>query len=532
MIAAKFGDPVVGIDCHMVMVPSPAGPVPTPLPHPFVGVVFDPLGAAMGAAIGAVFGGGGAVIVNGMPTGNTGTEVKNIPHIPTPPGVSPAPNDAPPGNEGTLVTGSKTVDFGGSSQSRSLSMVTSCNFPLNLPTSICEPVPVGAPVLIGGPEAMDFAAAATQGIRTKWASGKLNALVKGTKGSKRSKVICFLTGHPVDVMTGELIAEAIDAELPGTIPLVFERNYRSRETESLLLGPGWYHFFDAYVDAGKTTKLRLPDGRPAEHEELKVGDAYFHAPDRYTLSRDPDGFRLAMPGGLAYFFRLTSAPGPASAGRRGGDERYRLVEIRDRARNVIKLSWKGQYLSTISDTAGREIACRYTREGKLERLLLVDGKDEHLLVRYAYGADDQLAQVTDPLGHAMRYAYAGGVLVREVHKGGLTFHFEWDWEHPEGWCTRTWGDAGDSDGSCMDLAPGGRAPKAIYDRRLTYDKHRRRTMVHDGRGGITYFEGNALDLVEKEIDATGRTTKYAWNDHAWKIAEENAAGERFEWSYD
>ncbi len=143
-----------------------------------------------------------------------------------------------------------------------------------------------------------------------------------------------------------------------------------------------------------------------------------------------------------------------------------------------------------------------------------------------------LAQVTDPLGHAMRYAYAGGVLVREVHKGGLTFHFEWDWEHPEGWCTRTWGDAGDSDGSCMDLAPGGRAPKAIYDRRLTYDKHRRRTMVHDGRGGITYFEGNALELVEKEIDATGRTTKYAWNDHAWKIAEENAAGERFEWSYD
>ena len=88
MIAAKFGDPVAGIDCHMVMVPSPAGPVPTPLPHPFIGVVFDPLGAAIGAAMDAIFGGGGPVIVNLMPTGNTGTEVKNIPHIPTPPGVA------------------------------------------------------------------------------------------------------------------------------------------------------------------------------------------------------------------------------------------------------------------------------------------------------------------------------------------------------------------------------------------------------------------------------------------------------------
>lgn len=527
MIAAKFGDPVLGIDIHAVIPPPPAPSVPTPLPHPFVGVVFDPLGAAIGAAMGAVFGGGGPVIVNGMPTGNTGTEVKAIPHIPTPPGIGPHPSDAPTGNEGTLVTGSKTVDFAGSSQSRTLSMVMSCNYPINLPTSVCGAVPMGAPVLIGGPEAVDFAAAATQAIRTKWVSDKLNALVKGTKGSKRSKVICFLTGHPVDVMTGELIAEAVDADLPGTIPLVFERNYRSRETESLLLGPGWYHFFDAYIEPSKTsTRVRLPDGRPAEHPPLEIGESYFHAPDRYTISREHDSFRLSVPEGLTYVFKPTE---PAS----GGAVRHRLVEIRDRARNVVSLTWKGRYLSTIIDTAGREIACRYTREGKLEKLLLVvENETEHLLVRYGYGQDGQLAEATDPLGHSMRYAYKGGVLVREAHKGGLTFHFEWDWAHTEGWCIRTWGDAGESDGACMDLAPGGRAPKAIYDRRLTYDKHRHRTMVHDGRGGISYYEGNALELVEKEIDATGRTTKYEWNEHAWKTAEENHAGERYEWTYD
>jgi hypothetical protein len=36
--AAKQGDQVVGVDIHIVMVPA-AAPIPTPLPHPFTGVL-------------------------------------------------------------------------------------------------------------------------------------------------------------------------------------------------------------------------------------------------------------------------------------------------------------------------------------------------------------------------------------------------------------------------------------------------------------------------------------------------------------
>src|SRR6185295_8647369 len=35
--AAKQGDKVVAIDTHIVMIPSPGGPVPTPMPMPFNG---------------------------------------------------------------------------------------------------------------------------------------------------------------------------------------------------------------------------------------------------------------------------------------------------------------------------------------------------------------------------------------------------------------------------------------------------------------------------------------------------------------
>jgi hypothetical protein len=49
--AAKFGDLVIGVDLHMVNVSAPPSPipVPTPLPHMFLGVMFDPLGLALGA---------------------------------------------------------------------------------------------------------------------------------------------------------------------------------------------------------------------------------------------------------------------------------------------------------------------------------------------------------------------------------------------------------------------------------------------------------------------------------------------------
>jgi hypothetical protein len=44
---AKLGDRVVAIDTHIVMVPSPGGPVPTPIPAPFDGRWCESLSASV-----------------------------------------------------------------------------------------------------------------------------------------------------------------------------------------------------------------------------------------------------------------------------------------------------------------------------------------------------------------------------------------------------------------------------------------------------------------------------------------------------
>lgn len=502
--AAKHLDPVLGIDIHMVIVPP--SPAPVPLPHPFIGTVFDPLGLLVSALITAVFGGGGPVFVNGRRIGNTGTDCIAIPHFPTPPGVSFHPIDRPD-NEGTIVTGSKTVLMEGSSEGRFGSSVASCNFPINLPTSMIMPITTGAPVEVGGPEAVDWFAAVTRGIRTRWFSDAARNLLKKLKLGRLAKYVCKLTGHPVDVMSGEVLTDAVDFELPGPLPLSFERNYYSRDRYTGPLGQGWHHPLDAHViEDDIEVFVRLPDGRERLHDHLQPGGSLWDDIDRYTLSRTQDGYRLMTWEGITYDFRVV--PGAPPRGARGSTT-FQLLRVSDRCDNSIKLFYSGGHLAEVLDSAGRRLQLAHDAAGRLESIT----HDGATLARYVHDGP-HLVAAKDPLNHAQRYAYRGGVLVRETNKNGLSFHFEYDWEDPDGWCVRTWGDGG------------------IYDRRITYDKAKHTTIVDDSRGGRTHYFGNEAGLVDREIDPTGVETRYEWDQSCRKVAEIDGLGNRTEWAYD
>jgi uncharacterized Zn-binding protein involved in type VI secretion len=129
--AAKANDQVVGVDTHIVMVPSPGGPVPTPLPHPFSGII-------NGGTI-------DSVKIAGQPAAVVGSTADNTPaHIPTPPGVS---FQKPPSNKATIQTGSASVKFGGKQAARLGDTAKTCNDPADAPTGS---VVAAGTVLIGG----------------------------------------------------------------------------------------------------------------------------------------------------------------------------------------------------------------------------------------------------------------------------------------------------------------------------------------------------------------------------------------------
>ena len=137
-----------------------------------------------------------------------------------------------------------------------------CNDPVRLPTSTIVAIPMGMPVLVGGPPALDLLAALMAFIRCRWVSDQLHKILRAAEGSWKSKVICFLTGHPVDVASGMVVTDFVDFELPGPVPFKFERNYYSRSDYCGPLGCGWHHSYDQFIRVEESRiVLKAEDGR-------------------------------------------------------------------------------------------------------------------------------------------------------------------------------------------------------------------------------------------------------------------------------
>src|SRR2546423_1820956 len=182
MPASRHLDPVIGLDIHLIQ--RPGGVPPIPIPHPFIGLVLDPMDYI--PIIGAT------VFINGLPRTQASTGVIALPHFPIG-GIF----IKPPGNEGEVFMGSATVLADGEPLTYLALPVLSCQdfgipppFRLKkkpktrslvLPTSVVLAIPIN--VVVGGPPTISLDAMALKGLL---AAGKLAA--KGIKkGFKKLK---------------------------------------------------------------------------------------------------------------------------------------------------------------------------------------------------------------------------------------------------------------------------------------------------------------------------------------------------------
>lgn len=115
MPAAKQGDRVIATDVHIQMVPSPGGPVPTPIPAPFMGTLDGGLSSD--------------VNIEGKPAAVLGSTATNTPgHVP-----AAGPFQKPPANRATIISGSATVLVNGKPLARQGDTALTCNDPADLP---------------------------------------------------------------------------------------------------------------------------------------------------------------------------------------------------------------------------------------------------------------------------------------------------------------------------------------------------------------------------------------------------------------
>ena len=113
--AAKQVDQIVATDTHIIMVPSPGGPVPTPLPHPFNGIIQGNVSPN--------------VNIMGRPAATVGSIAMNTPpHIP-----QGGAFQLPPTNRGQVTLGSNRVLINGKPAARNGDTAMTCNDPVDLP---------------------------------------------------------------------------------------------------------------------------------------------------------------------------------------------------------------------------------------------------------------------------------------------------------------------------------------------------------------------------------------------------------------
>lgn len=113
--AAKKGDQVLATDTHIIMISTPGGPVPTPLPHPFSGQLDGNLSQN--------------VNIEGQPAATEGSTATNSPsHIPQGGTFQQSPK-----NSGTIQKGSSSVFINGKAAARNGDQVMTCNDPADLP---------------------------------------------------------------------------------------------------------------------------------------------------------------------------------------------------------------------------------------------------------------------------------------------------------------------------------------------------------------------------------------------------------------
>ncbi|MDP9033562.1 MAG: DUF6531 domain-containing protein [Myxococcota bacterium] len=542
--ALKHLDPIVGVDIHLIQLPAPGPPVP--IPHPYVGMILDVTDYIPFL--------GATVKINGLPRAKAGTSGQALPpHIPM-----GGTFIKPPTNESETFLGSATVAADGDPLVYAGLPILTCqdigipaqpragkqNEPksLMLPTGQAIPIPAGPLVMVGGPPSFLAALKGTlQKLALSMAAKKLAALAMKSKrlgalaakierGLERaselahealdkvlgklglgkttglrnalSRAICSLTGHPVDVATGKVLTEQVDFELPGAIPLRWERVWYSTSIYRGPLGYGWHHPYDAALMLVGTdaVAVRLSDGRGVVFLAVQEGEEQFDRKEKLTLFRDERGYGLRDASGVVQRFGVAGPPG----------EPLRLVAVEDASQNRIRFDYdeRGR-LARIVDSGGRELAVRSDDQGRITEIWgphPTHAGQSARLASYAYDEAGNLVTWWDALGHAMQLAYRGHLLERETNRNGLSFYFEYDGTDENARCVRTWGDGG------------------IYDHKLTYDEGRTvvvnslghaTTYFHrggavyktvDARGGVTETERNRWAELEREVDPLGAAT--------------------------
>lgn len=588
MFAAKHFDMVMGVDIHIIMIPTPGGPVPTPIPHPFVGMMFDPddydiaglLKAELKAAgivdidamlqpvmdikniidssmdainpakqinnlieevknnVKSALGihpppsGPATILVNGLPRSIIGSKGEAMPpHIPI-----GGPFQKPPDNDCEAFLGSMTVDADGDHLCFLGCMAQSCQDIPKFPNSVIMAVPAGMPVMVGGPPVPSLNQLMNKLFDRAMDAIKNSKLVKNM--SKRmhnaAKKGMDKLGIPADSFARDMAHKQICDVTGHPVVIATGKVYTTR-TDFKLPGPvplNWEREWKS------TSVYNGPFGK-GWHWNYDLALA---VEDDALVVRMADGRPVIFPA-LEDGTEFTNAHEKMTMRRQGEvyimrDSNNRYHKFESKYGLILEEKDRIFPLTSISNGVGHSLDFEYDDHGHL--IKLIDSGNRELEIH------------TDSKGRIL------AVEAPHPDKEGETFiitSYKYD---AEGRCTHNYDalnqaflyeyqndllvretnrnglsfyfeyDAEDQSGRCTHTWGDG----GIYDHRLEYNLDEQWTKVTNSLGHTSQYYWNDKGLVWKKVDPMGNTSMKSYTDTSKLALEINELGQITTHQYD
>ncbi|MEU1131651.1 RHS repeat-associated core domain-containing protein [Streptomyces sp. NPDC005900] len=374
---------------------------------------------------------------------------------------------------------------------------------------------------VPGMKGITTAAKLAKGMKGLKAMGKglKNGLRRGADDLATSKPVkgrCK-NGDPVDMVSGEMLMEKTDVDLPGLLPLILRRTHLSTYFSGRSFGPSWASTLDERLELDHEGALfaaedgmilsypvpapgssvlpvqgpRLPldwdgtPGAPLRITDPTTGHTRHFSPTRHAAAAD----------------QAFTMPLAAITDRNG--HRIDIDRTPDGTPTAVRHSG-GYHLHVDTDASHRVTALRL-RDPEA-------GPHGTTLLRYAYDTDGNLSEIHNSSGLPYELTYDERARITSwTDRNGSWYRFAYD---DEDRCVR--GEGADGFLSCT----------------VSYDTDNHITLYTDSLGHTTRYEYNERRQLVAETDPLGNTTRTEWNSRDQLLSRTDPLGHTIRYVYD
>ncbi|MEG0260436.1 MAG: DUF6531 domain-containing protein, partial [Lysinibacillus sp.] len=358
---------------------------------------------------------------------------------------------------------------------------------------------------------------------TKFNHGVLKKF-DSTKGL--SDKFCKKGFEPVDLITGRMIYEGVDFELPGPIPLSWERAWYSDSSRVGLSGHGMHFKYDLALEIFEEDDLVgivVTDGRAVGFPILPMNLPYFNKRERMTLTNTGDEYYLfEHDTRLIYVFEQIT------------ETKYRLKEVRNEQDHRIQFAYNLQgFLSQVTDSVGRVLEVTTNEAGRMTTVALCKQMNREILVRYDYNDVQDLVDIQDALGQSTHIKYNKHLMMQKTDRNKNTFFWRYDGPTTGARVIKTWGDGNVLAGELAYYEGYNEITNSLGHKSIYYfnEDNLCTKIVHpDGSEESTDYNGD-FELLQA-VDEDGRVTAFSYDEWANPVTVTLADGSTVTSQYD